>query len=281
MDPDELARNKGIEGVQAVLGEARGLLEHLVDEALDETFIQDDVFGKSQRVDLIVRLLSQEEDPIVRATLKGRVDQLAGRLDLARSPEAFRALEASVRRQLAAEQRPQRTVDPQNARIADAPGRRARSEIVGALIEYPVLLGDPEVHEALHLLEGESAKTVAVLAQCLRTREPKRLQEQDGDEIQQKDAPEGEIALDTGSFLAQMPPAIQAFASRRMAAPEHASLEEARVTLLMNASKLRDMHSRDASEVQREMKHAEDFAEKLALAKELLDRSRKARGINH
>lgn len=276
MDPDELARQKGIDGVRAVLKEARGLLEHLVDEALDETFIQDDIHGKSHRVELIVKLLSQEEDPIVRATLKSRVDQLAGRLDLVRSPEAFRALEAKVRRQLAEQQpaRPYgRTVDPQSARISDVPGRRARSEIVGALIEWPVLLGDPEVQEALHLLTGESAKTVAALAQCLRTREA-------GPEVEQKDAQGGEIALDTGSFLAQMPPAIQAFASRRLAAPEHASMDEARETLLMNASKLRDMHSRDASEVQREMKQAEDFDEKLALAKELLDRSRKARGIS-
>jgi len=276
MDPDELVRQKGKEGIEAVLAEAHGLLEHLIDEALDEGFAQDDVRGKVDRVDLVVRLLSQEEDPLVRATLKSRVDQLAGRLDLARSPDAFRALEARVRRQLAEQQaiRPQPAHDPQTARIHDLPGRKARSAIVGAVIEWPELLGDPEVQEALHLLEGESAKTVAVLAQCLRRREGAW-------DDEQKDAQAGQIALDTGSFLAQMPPAIQAFASRRLAAPEHASAEEARTTLLMNASKLRDMHSRDASEVQREMKHAEDFDEKLELARELLERSRKARGIHH
>jgi hypothetical protein len=111
----------------------------------------------------------------------------------------------------------------------------------------------------LNLLEGESARAIAVLAQCLRRQEI-------------NDAP-AQITLDTAGFLAQMPPAIQVFASRHLAAPEHASMEEAKEIVLMNATKLNDMLSRDASEAMREMKHVEDI-EKLEHLRELDERAR-------
>ena len=155
-------------------------------------------------------------------------------------------------------------------------GAEQRGAIVGALIEFPELLAEGAVRVELALLEGESARVVAILAQCLRVQERgSRTVPEEGGE----NAGEPQITLDTDGFLAQMPGAIQAFAKRRLAAPIHGSIEEARETLLMNASKLRDMLSRDASEVQREMKQAEDWSEQVELARELLERSKRARGI--
>src|SRR5262249_54861918 len=120
-------------------------------------------------------------------------------------------------------------------------------------------LEDPEVTPDLALLEGESARVAFALAQCLRRQE-------------QNDGP-SQITLDTAGFLAQMPPAIQVFASRHLAAPEHATMEEAKQIVLMNATKLKDMLSRDASEAMREMKQAED-TEKLDYLRELDERAR-------
>jgi DNA primase len=264
-DPDELVRERGADGLRDVLKQSRGMLEHLIDEALDPSFIAADAYARAARVEQVAKLLAEEDDPIVRSMAKTYADRLAGRLDLVRSPEAFRALEAGVRRALAQKQREEgaRPVDPRSARVAEkAPGKAQRTAIVGALIEYPELLEDPEVSADLNLLEGESARVAYVLAQCLRRLEPST----------ENDAG-GQITLDTAGFLAQMPPAIQVFASRHLAAPEHASIEEAKEIVLMNATKLKDMLSRDASETMREMQHEEDI-DKLEHLRELGDRAR-------
>ena len=73
----------------------------------------------------------------------------------------------------------------------------------------------------LELLEGDSARIVAAIAKCIRV------------------TASGEKRVDGTEFLAQMTPAIQAFASARLAAPAHETLEEARATVAANAKKLR------------------------------------------
>jgi len=270
MDPDELVREKGPETLLDLLKNARGMLEYLIDEALDASFIAADARSRAERVSAVAKLHSEEDDPIVRSMAKSYADQLAGRLDLVRSPEAFRALEASVRRALAVHERTQKTA-PKAQKVAQNKGAKQRAEIVGALIEWPELLGEQAVRAELDLLEGESARVVAILASCLREKSP-----------QPENADGPQITLDTAAFLGQMPGGIiQAFAKRRLAAPVHGSMEEARETLLMNASKLRDMLSRDASDVQRELKHAEDWGGQMELVRELVERSKRARGIKN
>lgn len=269
-DPDELVRARGADGLRDVLKQARGLLEHLIDEALDESFVAADLRERADRVARVAKLLSEEDDPIVRSMAKAYADQLAGRLDLVRSPEAFRALEASVRRAVAQHERESRLPDPRAARSSYASpeqpsGRAQRAAIVGALIEWPELLDDPEIEPALALLMGDSARAVAALAQCLRAPEG-------GAGEGEKNAASGQKTLDTAGFLAQMPPAIQVFASRHLAAPEHEKAEEAKQVVLMNANKLQDVLSRDASEALREMKSAED-REKLEHLRELKERA--------
>jgi hypothetical protein len=63
----------------------------------------------------------------------------------------------------------------------------------------------------------------------------------------------GEKVLDTAEFLAQMPAAIQAFASARLAAPAHETIEDARSTVAAAGKKLRETHvARETSEIVRE-----------------------------
>jgi DNA primase len=270
-DPDELARTRGVEAVRETIAGARGLLEHLIDLALDETFVAADSHERAARVAYVARLLAEEDDPLVRSMAKTHADNLAGRLMIVtpaqsgrgdRSPDAFRALEQAVRRALADEHRPApRGAEPERARVHGQPAKAAKGAMVGALLDFPGLFYDAEVQDALSVLDGDAARTVAVLAANLHARE------------------DGEIALDIDGFLAQMPPPIQAFAQRRLAAPAHESREEARTELLMNAAKLKDMLARDASAVMREMRSAQDFEEQLALAREEQERARRARGI--
>ncbi len=59
--------------------------------------------------------------------------------------------------------------------------------------------------------------------------------------------------MDSAEFLAQMSPAIQAFASARLAAPAHDTIDEARAALNANAKKLRESNAtRETIEIVRE-----------------------------
>ena len=110
---------------------------------------------------------------------------------------------------------------PYEARVRPRrPGEEERKAIVGAILEFPELLDDSAVRGELELLEGESARIVAAIAKCIRT------------------TASGEKRVDDSEFLAQMPPAIQAFATARLAAPVNETLEEARATVSANSKKL-------------------------------------------
>ena len=91
------------------------------------------------------------------------------------------------------------------------------------MIEYPSLLNDTEVQVELGLLEGPGVLVVAALKDSV------------------EDSGREEITVDTTRFLAQIPPAIQAFASERLAAPRHDDEGDAKADLLLNARKLRSL----------------------------------------
>ena len=151
---------------------------------------------------------------------KTYADQLAGRLDVV-SPDAFRALERTVRKALENAGPPPPTgptVTPRDARIKGVPaGSPERREIVGALIEYPSLLDDPAVASVLPLLEGNSARIIALLAQSL-IEPPSGSKKDAGTE---KIELAHEKALDTAVFLEQIPAAVQGL---RAAAPGRTEL---------------------------------------------------------
>jgi len=275
-DPDEFIRAKGVDAVKEAIANARAILEWLLEAALDESFAAVDAHGRAARLEYVARLLTDEDDPLVRSMGKAYADKLAGRLDLAGSPEtarsapqvnAFEALERSVKRSLA-EARARASAGssdiaaqgPRDARIApQSPGRVNRAAIVGGLLDFPALLKDPEVEEALALLEGASAQTVAALAKSLRV------------------DTRGEIALDTSEFLAQIPPAIQDFARKRLAAPQSETLEAARSEIRVNARLLRTtVLTRETSETAHSIQKVEGDWETVAdLAREAQGKARR------
>jgi DNA primase len=241
-DPDEFVRMRGESALRHVIAQSRGLLEFLIDGELDASFSASDLRDRVQRVDRVAALLARQNDPVVRGMLKAYADYAASRLDLVRSaPNAFGALERKV---MAAARTAQVLVGPRpsEARIKPRqPGTEERKAIVGALLDsiaiarFPVLLQDSEVAKVLELLEGESARIVAAVAKC------------------ERNAAGGEKVFDSAEFLAQMPPPIQAFASARLAAPAHDTIEEARKTVMANAKKLRESNvARETREIVRE-----------------------------
>ncbi len=270
VDPDALARDKGIDAVKDALGRSREILRFLIDDALDQSFSAADAFERSARVRVVAKLLGEEEDPLVRSLLKTHADEVAGRLDLVRredsargnhSPEAFRMLSALMEQEL----RKAQATQSKPLKVRDKlhePGRAARREIVGALIEHPELLSDPEVEQVSSVLENESARIVAALATWTKT------------------SPDGQKTLYTTEFLAQMPPAIHAFAAQRLASPRLESKDEAKQVVLSNAEKLRSMMlQRETKELSYELRQASDWEVELALAEEAARRQKSARGL--
>jgi hypothetical protein len=135
--------------------------------------------------------------------------------------------------------------------------------MVGAIIEFPSLLSDPSIEGELELLEGLSAQTVAAVSKAFQS------------------GPRGEKNLDTTVFLAQIPPAIQDFAARRLAAPTHATLDDAREDFLKNAALLRASilthETTETASIQRKVEG--DWDEALRLANDARDRHRVRHGI--
>jgi DNA primase len=252
-DPDEFVRTKGEAGLRHVIGQARGLFEYLIDVELDETFNAADLIERAARATRVAAIIERQNDPIVRGMLEAYADYAASRLDLVRSsPNAWAALRrkvmaATARARVASGPRPsQARIQPRR------PGQDERKAIVGALLDFPVLLEDPEILGVLGLLEGESARIVAAMGTSMRVNA------------------RGEKILDSSEFLAQMPPVIQAFASARLAAPVHETIEEARQTVAANEKKLRESNiARETSEIVREQHRiVGDWDTELALAKQ-------------
>jgi DNA primase len=252
VDPDEFVRAKGPEALRHVLGQGRGMVEYLIDAELDESFNAADSRECAARVDRVVAVIDRQRDAVQRALAEAYADRAAGRLDLLRSaPQAwpalkrkFLAMRGAARPPSAARTAPrrperntheafagQREERPALERASMTQGRGVRRSghaerktIIGALLDFPVLLEDSETRAVLGLLEGESARIVAAMQQSMRVNAS------------------GQKVLDSSEFLAQMPPVIQAFASARLAAPQHDTIDDARATLAANAKKLEAGH---------------------------------------
>jgi DNA primase len=235
-DPDDLVRKKGVEALRHVLEQSRGLFEYLIDILLDETFNAADLREQALRVTQVGALIARQKNPVVRMMAEAYADQAAGRLDIARRvPGGF----ATIKRAIMAQAQAAR-VDfgprPSEARMKPRPeGREDRKAIVEAILDFPELLDDSAVQGVTSLLEAASAQIVAGIPKCMRTNA------------------RGEKVLDTSEFLAQMQGDAKAFASARLAAPMHETIDEARETVVKAAKRLRGTSvAQETNEIVRE-----------------------------
>ncbi|HSY21654.1 MAG TPA: hypothetical protein VK841_06050, partial [Polyangiaceae bacterium] len=209
-------------------------------------------------------VLARQTDPVVRGMAKAYADKVASRLDLVRSaPNAFDALVRKITSAMGTT-RVLRGPSPHEARVAPrAPGVEERKAIVGAILEFPALVEDSEVARVSSLLEGESARIVAAVANNLRM------------------SPRGEKVLNAADFLAQMSPRVQAFARERLASPAHETIEEARTTVVANAKKLRETNiARETRETAREQERdTSDWEAQVDRANEASARVRERHGL--
>jgi DNA primase len=284
-DPDELVRTRGPEQLKYLLECAQPITESLVRALLDEAVASSDPHKKLAVVNDVIRWVTEEKDPLVRAQLWVYADNfVASRLDI-RDVASVRALHDKFQK-AAADMVPRGPTGPSSkqARVpVREPGGPEKAEIVGALIEYPELLDDPQVQACLSLLEGASARTVAALADSLRPSPvpPASALQTPGQPAAQERTDRPQKSLDTSSFLAQITAPIQAFASERLAAPHHENREEAKGHLLDNAEKLRKVVlGRETSDLARETyRAAGDWRAETELALEAQERAKERLGL--
>ncbi|MBM4358415.1 MAG: toprim domain-containing protein [Deltaproteobacteria bacterium] len=268
-DPDDYSRAHGIDAVRRVVSASQGMLEYLLDRAFEgiKTGSADEIGACLKNVR---RYLSEESDADVRAMAKAYADRLAGKVLVNGRPLAdMRALERTVEGALARPSAgpgvPSRREDARPA----SPSSRSRvlsraidEAVLGALLDFPGLLADPEVEAALLESEGELALAVAVIRQAWE-RECGRLAHE---------------------VLDELPRSVHAFASGRLAAPRFSEAQEARAELMENAKKLKGRSMQvDRAAALEQMQRASRLGDREAedeLLRALALRSKEKLGLN-
>lgn len=209
-DPDDVARTSGIGALRMVVGKARGYLEWSIDHAIDTAMLDGSIRAKAACLDGIVQTLRDERDDTVREIAKVYAgNRLRRTLFVESSAAAIRKADERLRRLDKAKGTTTRA-EPVAGIVGAARG------ILGALLDFPDLLDDPSVQEALAVAEDDLALAIAVVA---RNR--------------------GAI----GAATEEMPAAVRQFVVGRMAAPLLPDVAAARSMLLDNAAIMAEEHA--------------------------------------
>lgn len=277
-DPDDFARLQGIDALARVVQGARGMLEFLIDDALDGGGFGAATFGERiARVRAVARLLSEENDPNLRAMAKLYADQLSSKLVIGDSqPADLRQLERLIEEATSRSGPLERSAEGARPGVpgpgaSPGPGRaeprRPRGPaaliaeaIVGALLDFPHLLDDPEVCARIAAVEGDAALAIAALRQ---NRAPNK-------------------GLYAAEFLAQAPSSIHSFAAGRLACPVFEDPSDARSELVSNTEKLKGLsHQRENAAAVEELKRGgASTEEEDALLLSVVRRKREKLGLD-
>lgn len=224
-DPDDFVRTHGVDALKMVTKAAKELYEHLIEDALANNAFNDATTdGKLSRIHAVAALLGEQQDPVKRLMLKTYADRMSSKLVMGgQSPKDLRQLE-----QLLDQATSRAPTQALRAAETQAPHHQARSrvrvddialEILGCLIDFPVLFHDPEVMDAVGSLDGDAALAIGTVRQSLTD----------------------EMEYLADEFLARIPASIHAFAAGRLASPVFETADMAREELIKNAGKLKKL----------------------------------------
>jgi DNA primase len=303
VDPDDYARQHGKEGLERVLKNARGMRQYLLEDALDgEAFRSGSLEEQRARIRAVTTLLSEETDPTLRAMAKTYADSLSSKLVMRGQPLAsLRELEVTVEQALSTNTRAAAPLHPSQAPVSHERARsRSRTEgialeMLGALLDFPEILDDPEVEDALSVLDGEPALAIAALRRVAAAHPQAKfgpdpladLGEAEGDGTGDADgappARSAEMGVYADEFLAQIPPSIHSFAVGRLASPAFDTSDVARGVLLDNARKLSSLSLKRENAAEIEQLHRVeaqgDAAREDELMRAAFQRAQKRHGL--
>lgn len=162
-DPDEFIQRAGVEALRQRIVAALPLKQHLLQRLLKQDERQGGmVTDQLERVRLAIQLIAEETDPIERELTKAYADQLAPAIMVnGQAPTSLRQLEAALGRAV----RSARTAPPLSPEVRVSAEETSARAILGALLDYPGLLTDPDLHPALDVLDGDAALLLLVMRQ--------------------------------------------------------------------------------------------------------------------
>jgi len=163
-------------------------------------------------------------------------------------------------------------VSPWRARSRDQQGEIGLA-ILGCFLDFPDLLDDPTTEEAIRQLEGETALAAAAIASRFQSIDRHVGSQEAGQEI----------SGDALEILAQLPASIHTFAAERLASPVHDHREDARLELVKNTQKLKELgftrHETQVIEALHRIDRTGDPTGGDLLLRELVRRAREKRGL--
>lgn len=163
LDPDDLVQRKGPDALRACLQSARGMLEHLIETTLESGFSGADAETRGKKIQGVLDLIKNEQDPTVRALAASHADTIASRLGIS-DVRSLGALARAVRQAgVTPSQVAERAPNPDRAR---SPSRTDAIEaaVLGVLVEHPRLLAHPQVEPLLAHTSGALALSLSILA---------------------------------------------------------------------------------------------------------------------
>jgi len=163
-------------------------------------------------------------------------------------------------------------VSPWRARSRDQQGEIGLA-ILGCFLDFPDLLDDPTTEEAIRHLEGETALAAAAISSRFGSIHRHVGSQEAGQEIN----------ADALEILAQLPASIHTFAAERLASPVHEHREDARLELVKNTQKLKELgftrHETQVIEALHRIDRTGDPTGGDLLLRELVRRAREKRGL--
>ncbi len=261
IDPDELIRKAGPDGVRHAIDSSPEILRYLIDTCLDSGFTKNDPLTRAAKIKEVAELIATESSPEGRAMATNYADTVAARLDISDAP-TFQALQRRIQQAVSSSAN-QPLPGGAKTNQARSPNRSdaVAQEVLGCILDWPELLDDAEVGDALGLTEGDIALTLALARRTFL----------------------GQKADSVEEFLAKIPVSIHAFAASQLAAPRHNRLEDARTVLLKNVSKLRrlEQHRRRPEDLEAMQRAAAsgDFEAELALLQMHANLARERHGV--
>ena len=257
LDPDDLVRQQGPDAIRKRVAAARGMLEYLIDSALDHLPPRNDSQARLARVQEVAELIASEQDPTVRQLASSYANEVVARLGI---PEAatFRVLWNQVREVAQRGRSASRSApDPGTRWGRDAGVRDPREtigrEIVGALLDYPALLSKAEVVARLGHIEGDAAAAIAALRRAWEA----HVTSADDGFVSTESVGLRTVCGSLEQLLAKLPPSIHQFAAARLAAPQLEGFEDARAKLLGDLDRLEALgRNRQRADVVEQLRQA-------------------------
>lgn len=216
-DPDAIVRDEklGVAAFQRIVGAANGLVEWLIDHALDpSTFRAVPMQEQLERVRSVGELLAKENDPEMRNLVQMYANRAASRLGLTANSDFTVAQLQSV---IAGKQRAGAKPTPQVATVCRGPDWHVQEALLGALLDDLDCIDKHLTDDVGDVLEGDFALAASVLLS----------------------------GTSASAIVTEMPESLRAFVAARMVAPE-VDRDDVETIIAANVARLRAMRRRSS-----------------------------------